>query len=156
MEDTPTIAAARRFVRLVSEGAPPADADLARALDALALAYHDAPDGEPAEDEGRDQPETETYVQRYERLGARFPDYGYYPTADPLGPLDQENTLGDAIDDLADIVRDLGETIWRFENFGADDAHWDFRFNYQIHWGQHLRALSQYLYAKIRRDLSDA
>ena len=156
MEDTPTVAAARRFLFLALEGEPPADAVLARALDELALAYHDTPDSEPATDETGGEPATESYQQRYEHLGARFPKYGYYPVADPSGTLDQEIGLNDAIDDLADIVRDLSETIWRFESFGADEAHWHFRFNYQIHWGQHLRELSHYLYTKISRDISES
>lgn len=156
MEDTLTVAAARRFLRLVMDGPPPTDAMLARALDELALAYHDAPDGEPVDDDGEDEPGTEDYSRRHERLSSRFPDYGYYPVAIPSGTLDQENVLNDAIDDLADIARDLVETIWRFEHFGADEAHWHFKFTYQIHWGQHLRELSYYLYAKIRRDFSDS
>ncbi len=139
---------------MVLEGAPPADAVLARELDKLALAYHDTPDGEPADDDGK--PPREDYQQRYDRLRSRFPEYGYYPVADPSGTLDQEYVLGDAIDDLADIASDLDETVWRFVHLGPDDAHWHFNSLYQIHWGQHLRELSYYLYAKIRRDLSDS
>lgn len=156
MEDTPTLAAARRFLLLALEGAPPTHAALARALDELALAYHDAPNCEPADDDGDYGRTIEDYQKLYEHLGARFPDYGYYPVVDPSGTTDQENGLNDAIDDLADITRDLGETVWRFEHFGAADAHWHFKFNYQIHWGRHLRELSYYLYTKISRDLSDS
>ncbi|MBY0581705.1 MAG: DUF5063 domain-containing protein [Sphingomonas sp.] len=155
MEDTPTVAAVRRFLALVLEGIPPADAVLARALDELALAYHDAPIGEPDDnDDGVDRAKDD-YRRLYDHLGARFPEYGYYPVVDPAGATDQENGLNDAIDDLADITRDLGDTLWRFEHFNADDAHWHFRFDYQIHWGRHLRELSYYLYAKISRDLSE-
>ena len=153
MNDTPTIAVARRFLVLVLEGVPPTDATLARALDELALAYHDTPEGEPTDDDADNGRATDDYPQRYKHLGARFPEYGYYPVVDPSGAVDQEIGLNDAIDDLVDIARDLGEAVWRFEHFGAADAHWHFKFDYQIHWGKHLRELSYYLYTKISRDL---
>lgn len=152
-EDTPTIAVARRFSRLVLEGDPPPDATLARALDELALAYHDCPEGDPADEDGA--PPVENYHERFNRLALRFQLYGHYPVADPLGAADQACMLGNAIDDLADITGDLDEVIWRFEHLGADDAHWHFRFLYEIHWGQHLRELSTYLYARIRRDFHE-
>ena len=147
---SPTIAAVRRFLSLVLEGMPPTDAALARALDELALAYHDTPDGEP-EEEDATPPKTD-YPQRYAELSARFPHYGHYPVADPLETEGQQYMLGDAIDDLADIVGDLQEIVWRFERLGADDAHWHFRFLYLAHWGGHLRELSLYLHARVRRD----
>ena len=58
--------------------------------------------------------------------------------------------VGDAIDDILDITNDLKEILWRFDRFGADDAHWYFRMLYQIHWGEHLRGLAGYLYWRLR------
>ncbi|HUE79504.1 MAG TPA: DUF5063 domain-containing protein [Sphingomicrobium sp.] len=152
MEDTPTIAAVRGFLALLNDGAAPSGRELARALDQLAMAYHEAPDGDPAE-EDRESPTHgfENYKERYAKLGKRFPDYGYYAVADPMKPITQESLVGDAIDDLADIAGDLEEVVWRFENLGADDAHWHFRFLFEIHWGMHLRELSLYLHANWLR-----
>ena len=87
--------------------------------------------------------------KQYDQLGARFPDYGYYASVDPRLVLEEKPSVGDAIDDLADIVLDLREVSWRYDTFGADDAHWHFRFLFQIHWGAHVRDLSRYL-EKIR------
>lgn len=147
MEDIPTIAAIRRFLRLLREGPPPPDEELARALDELAMAYHEAPEGLPADDDR--EPPARKSQERVTEIGARFPDYGYYAVADPTEPLNNEGLVGDAIDDLADISRDLDEVVWRFENIGADDAHWHFKLLYRSHWGRHLRELSHYLHAKI-------
>jgi hypothetical protein len=147
MEDTPTVARVRRFLRLLREGAPPSDEELARALDELAMAYHEAPEGSPADDHR--EPPRGNFRQRYAGLGKRFPKYGIYAVADPVEPLDQRRLAGDAIDDLADIACNLEEVIWRSENIGPDDAHWYFKFLYRSHWGRHLRELSYYLHAKI-------
>lgn len=153
MDDTPTVAAARRFLSLALEGAPPCDEVLARALDELALAYHDSPDGEPHDDES--EPPQSDYGGTRNRLYARFPHYSTYPVAWPSSDLDEKPVLGDAIDDLADICGDLQEAVWRFEVLGPDDAHWHFKFQYQIHWGRHLRQVAYYLFEMIGSDKSE-
>jgi Domain of unknown function (DUF5063) len=147
MEDTPTIAVTRRFLRLLNEGDAPSKEELAQALDELAMAYHETPDCEPADDDG-DPPKSD-YNERCRALAERFSDLGNYAVADPVEPLNDKPLVGDAIDDLADIVADLEEVVWRFENLGANDAHWYFKMLYQIHWGRHLRELSLYLHAQI-------
>lgn len=150
---SPTIAAARRFLAFLKEDGTPSDEYVAKSLDELAMAYHEAPEGDPS-DEDIDPPDRghEHYKKRYAELGAKFPDYGYYSVADWTEPLSKESVIGDAIDDLADIEGDLDKVIWRAENLGLDDAHWHFRFLYQIHWGRHLRELSLYLYGRIDPD----
>lgn len=146
MDDTPTIAAVRDFLALVGAGEPPSDERLAEALDQLAIAYHHAPEGEPADDD-RDSPEW-NFKARYAALAERFPNLGIYAVADPTEAINDEAMCGDAIDDLADIERDLSEVVWRFENIGAEDAHWYFKLLYRSHWGRHLRELALYLHAK--------
>lgn len=147
MEDTPTVATVRRFLALLREGSPPSDEELARALDELAMAYHEAPEGSPA-DNDREAPGVD-FQKRYAGLGKRFPEYGLYAVADPTEPLNGDSLVGDAIDDLTDIAGDLEDVLWRFENVGAEDAHWHFKILYRAHWGRHLRELSHYLHAKI-------
>lgn len=149
MEDTATIAAARSFLRLLHEGVAPSSRELLRALDGLAMAYHQTPNGYPADDDG--MPLRTEYQDLYARLGERFSDYGYYAVANPTEPLNDASFVGDAIDDLADISADLEQVIWRFDHLGPDDAHWNFRFLFDIHWGMHLRQLSLYLHANALR-----
>jgi len=142
----PNIAAARRFIDLATIGAAPSTGALARCLDELALSYHDTPFGEP--DESEDRPPGEDRLT-YQEIGSRFPEYGYYGVADP-NQVPGEAMVGDAIDDIMDIANDLKEVLWRFERFGADDAHWYFRLLFQIHWGRHLRELACYLHSQLR------
>ena len=100
----------------MTEGEPPSDEQLARSLDELALAYHDCPQGTPAEAER----EISDFVPQYPEVGARFPDFGYYASADPAIVLDEKPTVGDAIDDLIDIVGELREVSWRFEKAAVE------------------------------------
>ncbi|HEX8415556.1 MAG TPA: DUF5063 domain-containing protein [Sphingomicrobium sp.] len=149
MQDTETITVARSFLALLNQGAPPSGRVLLRALDELAIAYHQAPEGDPAGSDAK--PPRTDYQERYASLGKRFPDYGYYAVSDPTETLDENGMVGDAIDDLADIRADLEEVVWRFENVGPDDAHWYFRFLFEVHWGMHLRELALYLHANALR-----
>lgn len=138
------IAVARLFVGAVTEDRPPSSRELLKLLDALASAYHQTPDGDPSD---TDPPEGIEYQERCALLRKRFPSYGYYASGDPTEPINEEPLVGDAIDDLADIWSDLEKVIWRFDNNGPDDAHWYYRFLFEIHWGMHVRQLSVYLHA---------
>nr|NUR37992.1 DUF5063 domain-containing protein [Sphingomonas sp.] len=84
----------------------------------------------------------------YHRVAERFPELGHYAVAEPPELPPKEAMVGDAIDDLADIVRDLQEVVWRAEHQSENDARWYFRLLFQIHWGRHLRELSLYLHSQ--------
>lgn len=142
------ISAAQRFVSLATVGTIPTKEGLARCLDELALSYFDTPAGEPSESEAKPPPEMDS---TYADIAARFPDLGYYGTVFGID-VPGEAIIGDAIDDILDITNDLKEVLWRFERLGADDAHWYFRMLFQIHWGEHLRGLSNYLYWRLRNE----
>jgi hypothetical protein len=141
------IAAIRAFHDIVFGPAAPELPALVRALDALAAAYHATPEGAMSEQD-RDLPEPDGKATRA-RIGPRFPALGYYSVADPL-TTNGSGGLGDAIDDLADIATELGETLWRWDHLGADDAHWHFRGMY-MHWGWHMRELQSFLFAHLFR-----
>ena len=81
-------------------------------------------------------------------IRARFPDLGLYGTVFGID-VPGEAFIGDAIDDILDITNDLKQVLWRFDCFGDDDANWHFRMLFEIHWGQHLRALAYYLHWKL-------
>ena len=150
MQGNPTAASVRSFLSVIRDGDPPTEADLARAIDDLVIAYHHCPEGDVGSDE-REPParDYEHYKKRYETLARRFPGLGHYALADPTKPVDDEPYVGDAIDDLADIEGDLLEALWHFENVGSEQGYWYFRLNYEIHWGRHARELSLYLHARI-------
>jgi hypothetical protein len=55
-------------------------------------------------------------------------------------------SVGDAIEDIADIVGDLKEVLWCFKHTSENDALWNFHNYFKIHWGRHLRDLQLYLH----------
>lgn len=59
-----------------------------------------------------------------------------------------ENTLGDAVDDLLDIIKDLLEVKWRIENNSLDDGVWFFKFIFRSHTQQHILDLLNYIKQK--------
>ena len=139
---------ANRFIDLVLTGPAPSELELAKALDELAHAYHF---GIPADGSDEDDSDLEPpgYPDGlYHRVAERFPSLGYYAVADPSELTSKELLVSDAIDDIADIVRDLMEVAWRAKNQSEDDARWYFRLLFEIHWGRHLRELSFYLHDK--------
>jgi len=159
MQASPAIDAARQFLAVTWDGPVPTDAALTAALDGLIAAYHvtldarrstlDARrstlDAHPSDSE-LDAPR-DSGPALFQRVGARFADYGLYPKADPTDGPEGELGWGDAIDDLGDITLDMREVIWLADNNGADDAHWSFRLHF-FHWGTHARDLLRYLHGR--------
>lgn len=136
---------ARDFLSVVWEGEKPTIEVLSQSLDKLLAQSHEIAFADCAE-EDRDPPTIDGSAL-YQEVAARFPDLGMYPVADPLAPIDDDKMMTDAIDDIADITRDLREVVWREENLGASDAAWCFRLLF-FHWGRHARELSLYLHAR--------
>jgi hypothetical protein len=121
---------------------------LAHTLDRLALAYHDTESMALDEDDTPDPP-VQDYGPLRDQAVRSFPGLGYYHSSSSV-PLEVEEnatlTLGDGIDDVADITGELLEVMWRWENNGPADAVWYFRFSYEAHWGRHLHSLRSYLH----------
>ncbi len=145
MKPAPIIQTAWRMLDLILQDEPPTDAALALALDELALAFHEVPEGRAAT--GIKEPPRRDGAGLRAIIAARFPAYGYYAVVDPLDSATGTVRTADAIDDLVDIAGDLAEAVWRFDHLGADDAHHYLRLLY-FHWGRHLRELSLYLHAR--------
>jgi Domain of unknown function (DUF5063) len=118
------------------------------ALDKLALMYHSVSEISDDENEYPEAP-VRDYSRWRELLGKRFPSLGYYniPSSISVSVGEAEIHTGDALDDLADIANELSEVAWRWQNNGESDALWHLRFNYETHWGSHLRNLQMYLHA---------
>ena len=96
--------------------------------------YPDAPDWDAAEIR--------------EKISALFPELGYYCTADgdPESIDKAQVLIGDAIDDLVDIVKDLKDVQWYLKNTSINNALWHFQFSYRSHWGLHARELQLHLH----------
>lgn len=79
---------------------------------------------------------------------AAIPLQHYSEIFSPHVPQD-EPVVGDLVDDLADIYRDLAVGLHLHDAGNIDDALWEWGFNFQAHWGEHassaIRALHCYL-----------
>lgn len=146
MQPSPAVEAARHFLNVVWDGDAPTDEALSEALDRLLAAYHGTPDADVSDSE-LEAPRQDG-ASLYREVENRFPSYGLYAVADPLEPVDQEMGMADALDDLADLTKDMREVVWLADNVGVDDAHWSYRLHY-FHWGEHARRLSLYLFARV-------
>ncbi|WP_298312625.1 DUF5063 domain-containing protein [uncultured Aquimarina sp.] len=72
-------------------------------------------------------------------IRSNFPKLGFYQTVlDPFDMIKPDNGLGDANDDLSDIIKDLMEVQWRFQNTSEVDAVWYFEFIMRNHSERHL------------------
>ena len=136
---------AHEFLAVVWQGEAPDEPTLLRALDRLLSRSHEVPYANCA-DEDLEPPEVDG-AALFQETALRFPDLGMYPVSDPLASMDDDRMLAGAIDDLADITKDLREVAWRDEHLGPDDAAWCFRLLY-FHWARHARELSLYLHAR--------
>ena len=94
-----------------------------------------------------DPPENETKNFR-DLIEKKFPTYGYYNIPEKIVNeiADSKILVGDAIDDICDILKDMRDIAWRWENNSEEDALWHFNFGYSSHWGEHLRCLQLYIY----------
>lgn len=96
------------------------------------------------------EPPEEDYDVIRNVVEKRYPSLGFYnmplEISEKVG--ETEVSIGDAIDDIADIVGDLKEVLWRFENTSVADALWHYEFSFRSHWGRHLRELQLYLHDK--------
>ena len=133
-----------------------AESRLVPVLDRLALAqsfvsftfdqtdYPDSPD--------------QSYDDLRKLVSRRFPNYGYYNVADPITTDIGEAgaIVEDAIDDLADIARDLYDVEWYWANTSEADALFHLQQSYQTHWRRHLWEFQLYLDAlALDRDLAE-
>lgn len=88
-----------------------------------------------------------TYDARRAQVVASFPEFGMYhhirpsPVSDP-----EDHVVGDAVDDLADILADIDSAFWEEKTHGRDDGIWQAKFSYEHHLGSHLVDLRSHIY----------
>jgi hypothetical protein len=75
-----------------------------------------------------------------ENVKSNFPDFGWYSTVLDSNKMEPniEIGIGDELDDLTDIIKDLLEVKWRMENTSEKDAIWYFELLMRSHSEQHL------------------
>ena len=99
-----------------------------------------------------DDPPGLAYDSLRNQIAPLFPEFGFYNTvihvSEQVGQT--EFGVGDAIDDLADILSDLKEVEWRYRNTSVADALFHFQLTYRNHWGRHARDLQLYMHDQQR------
>ncbi len=129
-------------------GAKERESRLSQVLDGLAMASHSA--AGPFDEAEYPDPVVPDSATLRARIAPLFPGLGWYNEAEEIaGTPDQRGVVvGDAINDLVDIARDLQEVLLRWESTSEADALWHFRFGFESHWGKHLRSLQLCLHAR--------
>jgi hypothetical protein len=148
LDPTRIRSAIEAYLSLIDGQAKTDPADLKRlalALDRLVGEYNITEDLEPSDSVV--EPPENSWPDLYKRAAATYPELGYYPCADPTEDPEAKSFVGDAIDDLADIARDLIDVLWYFDQDRIEDGIWQFRWGYQCHWGMHLHQLRVLLHS---------
>ena len=66
---------------------------------------------------------------------SNFEDLGFYKIILDINDIEnlKDNAIGDAVDDLTDIIIDLLEIKWRMVNNSLADGLWFFELTFRIH-----------------------
>ena len=82
-----------------------------------------------------------------ENVISNFPSFGLYHNLSELNKIENKADLvvGDAVDDLTDIILDLLEIKWRAEKNSENDALWYFELIFYSHTQQHLIDLLNFM-----------
>ena len=85
-----------------------------------------------------------------QNVESNFKDFGFYKTILDIYDIDnlKDNAIGDAIDDLSDIIIDLLEIKWRIENNNLADGLWFFELIFYSHTQQHILDLLNFMKQK--------
>lgn len=100
------------------------------------------------DDSGDETADLVTYEDWYSIM-KRFQNLPVDLYWDVFDPLQEESpVLNTLSDDLSDIYRDLKEGLILYETGRVAEAVWQWRFDFDIHWGSHLtgaqRAIHSY------------
>jgi hypothetical protein len=81
---------------------------------------------------------------------SNFTDFGFYKNVLDYNDIDnlKECGIGDAIDDLTDIITDLLEIKWRIENNSLANGLWYFELIFKSHTQQHILDLLNFMKQK--------
>ncbi len=80
------------------------------------------------------------YPDIRQNVTSNFKDFGLYKAILDIEDIDnlKDDAIGDAIDDLTDIIIDLSEIKWGIENNSLADGLWFFKLIFYAHTQQHI------------------
>ena len=95
----------------------------------------DLPEADVEDDLDTPRPDDAAYAEVRQRF-AVLPA-GLYATADPEDVAGETHLVGDVLDDLADVWRDVHHGLDAYRAGRRDEACWNWRFSFRSHWGEH-------------------
>lgn len=99
---------------------------------------------------GDDAEVEDVSTEKWEIVRDRFsnlPIEGYWVVFDPTQDEDNEPVYGLLSDDLADIYQNIKYGLLLFEAGHIEEAIWEWKFNFNIHWGRHLVNAQSVIYS---------
>lgn len=99
--------------------------------------------------EYEEEPEFD-YAEIRKNVKSNFPNFNWYSMVLNLNEMQPnvEIGIGDALDDLTDIIKDLLAVKWKMDNTSEMDALWEFDFSMRTHSEQHLIDLLKFIKEK--------
>ena len=93
-----------------------------------------------------DEPDFD-YETIKKNVEANFPEFGWYHSVWECHKIiaDADLVTSDSIDDITDIIKDLLEVKWCFENTSEKNAKWHFYDLMRIHSEQHVVNFLKYI-----------
>jgi hypothetical protein len=85
-------------------------------------------------------------------LGVLIGERSFYREIyDPFESLTEPEVAGSLADDFTDIYRDLQDGLAKWDRGETGEALWEWRFNFENHWGEHLTGALRALYILAAR-----
>jgi Domain of unknown function (DUF5063) len=140
---------ARRYCAWAESSASETHSEMQMAQKFLAeLNYFvlDLPDDEFEDDVELEDVSTEQWKLVRERF-SNLPVNGYWTIFDPIYDEEKVAVYGMLSDDLGDIYRDIKYGLLLFDAGHFSEAVWEWRFNFNIHWGRHLLDAQKVIYS---------
>jgi len=96
------------------------------------------------------------YENIRKNISTNFKDFGFYLTIHEIENVYEEPKylIGDAIDDLSDIILDLLEVRWRIENNSINNGYEFFKWIFSSHTQEHVLNLLRYIKYKDNKKIN--
>jgi hypothetical protein len=96
---------------------------------------------------GEEVPEND-YPEIRKAAEKAFPNWGFYNVAGEITSNvgNSEILVGDAIDDVTDIINDLKMVYWSYQNESEEIATWHLLDSFNSHWRGHMRSVQFYVH----------
>lgn len=101
--------------------------------------------------EDRDSRISEAEIERIRiGIGTRLPLQYYSDSSNPLVVPAEAPSVGDIVDDITDIYRDVVGALRLHEAGFVNDAAWHWAFDFRSHWGEHATGALRAMYWHLR------